>query len=86
MIGICVEGDRKKSLFVSDSTAEAEGLVMFSKFLGRISAEAGNKSNEKCRKSLGENGAKTGSVLVSENPTAALSEIPDVTRLYHSGK
>ena len=74
---------------VSDNTIKAEGLGSFFKSLGKISAKAGKKlaknvlSNPARALDLT---AKIATAAATISPKAALSTLPEVINLYHTGK
>ena len=89
LVGKCMLCDRKKSMIVSDSVIQAEGLGSFFKNLGKVSAKAGKKLAKNVLKNRGralEIGANVGSAFASRNPKAALTSLPEVINFYHTGK
>ena len=76
-------------MIVSDNTIQAEGLGSFFKNLGKISAKASKKLATNVLKNPArapEIGANVGTAMVSRNPKAALSTLPEVINFYHTGK
>ena len=74
---------------VSDNTIQAEGLVSFSKNLGRISAKAGKKLATNVLKNPGRASEITlniATAAISRSPKAALSSLPEVINFCHAGK
>ena len=89
LVGQCSICNRKKSMIVSDNTIQAEGLGSFFKNLGKISAKASKKLATNVLKNPAralEIGANVGKAMVSRNPKAALSILPEVINFYHTGK
>ena len=89
LIGFCSKCNRKKSMTVSDNTIQAEGLGSFFKILGKISAKAGKKLATNVLKNSGralEIGANVATAAATKSPKAALSTLPEVINLYHTGK
>ena len=89
LVGECVICNRKKTIIVSDNVIQAEGLGDFFKNLGQISAKAGKKlaknvlSNPARALDLT---AKIATAAATKSPKAALSTLPEVINLYHTGK
>ena len=76
-------------MIVSDNTVKAEGLSIFFKNLGRMSAKAGKKVATNVLKNPAralEIGANIGAAAVSRNPKAIASTLPEVINFYHTGK
>ena len=74
---------------VSDNTIKAERLGSFFKYLGTISAKAGQKLATNALKMPSrflEIGANVATAAANRNPKAALSTLPEVTTFYHTGK
>ena len=89
LVGQCSICNRKKSMIVSDNTIQAEGLGSFFKNLGKISSKAGKKLATNVLKNPAralEIGANVGTAMVSRNPKAALSTLPELITFYNSGK
>ena len=89
LVGKCMICDRKKSMIVSDSVIQAEGLGSFFKNLGKISAKAGKKLAKNVLKNPGralEIGANIATAAARKSPKAALSTLPEVINFYHTGK
>ena len=89
LVGNCVICGRKKSMIVNDNTIKTEGLGSFFKNLGTISARAGKKLATNALKNPArflEIGANVATAAASRNPKAALSTLPEVINLYHTGK
>ena len=89
LVGKCVICDRKKSMIVSDNTIKAEGLGSVFKNLGKISVKASEKIATNALKDPArflEIGANVGTAVVSKNPRAALSALPEVFNFYHTSK
>ena len=89
LVGKCMICDRKKSMIVSDSVIQAEGLGSFFKNLGKVSAKAGKKLAKNVLKNPGralEIGANIASAAATKSPKAALSTLPEVINFYHTGK
>ena len=79
----------EKSMTVCNNTAQAEGLSMFFKKVGKTSAKAGKMLLTKIKKNPErtlEMGARTGSLATSKNSKAALPTTSDVIYFYHTGK
>ena len=86
LVGKCF---RKKSMFVSDNTIQAEGLGDFFKKLGKVSGKAAKKLATNALKNPSrflEIGANVAAATASRNPKAALSALPEVINFYHTGK
>ena len=89
LVGKCVICDRKKSMIVSDNTIQAEGLGVFFKNLGKVSAKAGKKLAKNVLSNPGralDLTAKIATAAATKNPKAALSTLPEVINFYHTGK
>ena len=89
LIGYCSVCNRKKSMTVSDSTTQAEGLSNFFKNLGNNSANAGEKLASNALKNSArflEIGADFATAAASRNPKAAFSTLREVINFYHTGK
>ena len=89
LVGQCMLCDRKKSMIVSDSVIQAEGLGSFFKNLGKVSAKAGKKLAKNVLKNPGralEIGANIATAAATKSPKAALSTLPEVINFYHTGK
>ena len=89
LVGKCVICNRKKSMIVSDSVIQAEGLGSFFKNLGKVSAKAGKKLAKNVLKNPGralEIGANIATAAATKSPKAALSTLPEVINFYHTGK
>ena len=89
LIGFCSICNRKKSMTVSDNTIKAEGLGDFFKNLGKKGLNVSKKMAKNVLKNPGralEIGANVGSAFASRNPKAALTSLPEVINLYHTGK
>ena len=89
LVGKCMICDRKKSMIVSDSVIQAEGLGSFFKNLGKVSAKAGKKLPKNVLKNPGralEIGANIATAAATKSPKAALSTLPEVINFYHTGK
>ena len=89
LVGKCMICDRKKSMIVSDSVIQAEGLGSFFKNLGKVSAKAGKKLAKNVLKNPGkalEIGANIATAAATKSPKAALSALPEVINFYHTGK
>ena len=89
LVGKCMICDRKKSMIVSDSVIQAEGLGSFFKNLGKVSAKAGKKIAKNVLKNPGralEIGANIATAAATKSPKAALSTLPEVINFYHTGK
>ena len=89
LVGKCVICNRKKSMIVSDNTFQAEGLGDFFKKLGKVSGKAAKKLATNAFKNPSrflEIGANVATAAVSKNPKAALSALPEVINIYHTGK
>ena len=89
LVGKCMICDRKKSMIVSDSVIQAEGLGSFFKNLGKVSAKAGKKLAKNVLKNPGralEIGANIATAAATKSPKAALSTLPEVINFYHTGK
>ena len=74
---------------VKFNTIKAEGIGSFFKNLGRKSAKAGKKSATNSFRNPGrflEIGANVATAAASRNLTAALSTLPKVMNVYHTGK
>ena len=87
--GYCSICDRKISMTVSDNTIKAEGLFIFFKVLGKISAKLGIKLDTNVLKNPAralEVGANVATAAASRNSKAALSTLPEVIIFYHTGK
>ena len=81
--------DRKKSMIVSDSVIQAEGLGSFFKNLGKISAKAGIKLAKNVLSNPGralDLTTKIATAAANRSPKAALSTLPEVINFYHTGK
>ena len=81
--GNCVLCRRNKSMTVSDSTIEAEGLKYFLKSVGRAAVNFGKKVANNPVRGL-ETASKIGSA--SRNPRAALSATPDLIKFATTGE
>ena len=89
LVGKCMICDRKKSMIVSDSVIQAEGLGSFFKNLGKLSAKAGKKLAKNVLKNPSralEIGANIATAAATKSPKAALSTLPEVINFYHTGK
>ena len=89
IISYCSVCNRKKSTTVSDDTIRAEGLGIFFKNLGKISAKAGKKLATNALKNsarLLEIGGIVPTAAARRNPKAALSTLPEVNNFCHTGK
>ena len=89
LVGKCMICDRKKSMIVSDSVIQAEGLGSFFKNLGKVSAKAGKKLAKNVLKNPGralEIGANIATAAATKSPKTALSTLPEVINFYHTGK
>ena len=89
LVGQCMLCDRKKSMIVSDSVIQAEGLGSFFKNLGKVSTKAGKKLAKNVLKNPGralEIGANIATAAATKSPKAALSTLPEVINFYHTGK
>ena len=89
LIGYCSICNRKKSMTVSDNTIKAEGPGSFCKNLGKISAKAGNKLAKNVLSNPGralDLTAKIATAAATKSPKAALSTLPEVINVYHTGK
>ena len=89
LVGKCVVCNKRKSMIVSDSVIQAEGLSDFFKYLGKKGLNVSKKMAKNVLKNPGralEIGANVGSAFVSKNPKAALSTLPEVINFYHTGK
>ena len=89
LVGKCMICDRKKSMIVSDSVIQAEGLGSFFKNLGKISAKAGKKLAKNVLSNPGralDLTAKIATAAATKSPKAALSTLPEVINFYHTGK
>ena len=89
LVGKCMICDRKKSMIVSDSVIQAEGLGSFFKNLGKISAKAGKKLAKNVISNPGralDLTAKIATAAATKSPKAALSTLPEVINFYHTGK
>ena len=89
LVGKCVICNRKKSMIVSDSVIQADGLGSFFKNLGKVSAKAGKKLAKNVLKNPGralEIGANIATAAATKSPKAALSTLPEVINFYHTGK
>ena len=88
-IGYCSVCNRKKSMTVSDNTIKAERLGSFFKNLGKIPAKAGKKLATNVLSNPGralDLTAKIATAAATKSPKAALSTLPEVINLYHTGK
>ena len=89
LVGKCVICNRKKSMIVSDNTIKAEGLGVFLKNLGKISAKACKKLAKNVLSNPGralDLTAKIATAAATKSPKAALSTSPEVISFYHTGK
>ena len=89
LVGKCLICDRKKSMIVSDSVIQAEGLGSFFKNLGKVSAKAGKKLAKNVLSNPGralDLTAKIATAAATKTPKAALSTLPEVINFYHTGK
>ena len=89
LIGYCSVCNRKKSMTVSDNTITAEGLGIFFKTLGKVSATAGKKIAKNVISNPGralDLTAKVATAAATKSPKAALSTLPEVINFYHTGK
>ena len=74
---------------VNNKTIQAEGLGSFFKKLGRLSAKAGKELATNVLKNPGralDITANIATAAASRNPKAALSSLPEVNIVYHTGK
>ena len=74
---------------VSDNTIKAEGLGIFLKKLGKLSAKAGKKLAKNVISNPGralDLTAKIATAAATKSPKAALSTLPEVINFYHTGK
>ena len=81
--------NRKKSMIVSDSNIQAEGLGDFFKNLGTKGLNVSKKMAKNVLKNPGralEIGANVGTAFATRSPKAALSSLPEVINFYHTGK
>ena len=89
LVGKCVICNRKKSMIVSDSVIQAEGLGDFFKNLGKkglnVSKKMAKNVLKNPRRAL-EIGANVGTAFASRNPKAASTSLPEVINFYHTGK
>ena len=87
-IGYCSICNRKNTMTVSDNFSKNEGLVSFSKSLGRNSAKVGKKLATKILKKHLQALDITANTATaaSRNPKAALSGLPQVINFYHTGE
>ena len=88
LVGQCSVCNRKKSMIVSENTIQAEGLSIFFKNRGKISAKAGKKLATNALKNPArflEIGANVATAAASRNPKTALSTLPEVIKFYHTG-
>ena len=79
----------KKSMIVSDNTIKAEGLGLFLKNLGKISAEASKKLATNALKNPAgflEINANVATAAASKNPKTVSTVLPEVIKFYHRGK
>ena len=89
LVGKCMVCNRKKSMIVSDSVIQAEGLGDFFKNLGKKGLNVSKKMAKNVLKNPGralEIGANVGTAFASRNPKAALTSLPEVINFYHTGK
>ena len=89
LVGQCMVCNRKKSMIVSDNVIPAERLGDFFKNLGKVSSRAAKNVATNALKNPArflEIGANVATAAVSKNPKAALSTLPEVITLYHTGK
>ena len=89
LAGKCVICNRKKTMIVSDSVVQAEGLGNFFKNLGKISAKAGKKLAKNVISNPGralDLTAKIATAAATKSPKAALSTLPEVINFYHTRK
>ena len=88
LVGKCVICDRKKTMIVSDNVIQAEGLGDFFKKLGKVSSKAAKKLAKNALKNPSrflEIGANIATAAATKSPKAALSTLPEVINLYHTG-
>ena len=74
---------------MSDNTIQVEELGNFFKNLGRISAEACKKLATNVLMNPGtalENISDIATAAATKSPKASLSSLPEVIKLYHTGK
>ena len=89
LISRCSICNRKKSMTVIDNTIQAEGLGDFFKNLGKVFSKAAKKLARNAIKNTSrflEIGAIVAAATASRNLKAALSTIPEVINIYHTGK
>ena len=76
-------------MIVSDNTIQAEGLGDFFKNLGKFTAKAGKKLAKNVISNPGRAlnlPARIATAAATKSPKAALSTLPEVINLYHTGK
>ena len=76
-------------MIVSDNTIQPEGLGDFFKNLGKVSGKAAKKLARNALKNpprFLEIGANVATAAASRDPKAAISALPEVINLYHTGK
>ena len=89
LVGRCVICNRKKTMIVSDSVIEAEGLGDFFKNLGKKGLSISKKM---AKNVLGNPGraldltAKIATAAASKNSKQALSTLPELITFYNTGK
>ena len=72
-----------------DNTIEAKRLGYPCINIGKVSAEAGKEFDTSVLENLGRESlrrTKTSSTAVSKKPKTTLSTIPDLKKVYHTGK
>ena len=89
LVGKCVICNRKKSMIVSDNIIKAEGLGDFFKNLGKKGLNVSKKMAKNVLSNPGralDLTAKIATAAASKNSKQALSTLPELITLYHTGK
>ena len=83
--GNCTKCKRNKTMTVSDSTIEAEGLKDFFKSVGKARVNFGKKVANNPVRTL-EIASKIGNAAATRNPKAALAVTPDLIKFATTGE
>ena len=89
LVGKCVVCNKRKSMIVSDSVIQAEGLSDFFKNLGKTSVKVGKKlaknvlSNPSRALDITANFA---TAAASRNPKNVMKSLPELITFYNTGK
>ena len=89
LVGMCVICNRKKTMIVSDSVIQAEGLGDFFKNLGKKGLNVSKNMSKNVLSNPGralDLTAKIATAAASKNSKQALSTLPELITFYNTGK